>query len=154
MEKTKENGITLIALVVTIVVLLILAGITITYVMSGEGVFKNAQDAATKTIESQIQDYASQLQAAVMMDNAVAVGTGVEGKYNGSNIDVGEAGKFFPSDLYTVEKTDPEKALTIADGKITTGSLKVTALKQGNKVFYVTYKDGVVTVGTEAPTAE
>ncbi len=153
MNKTKENGITLIALVVTIVVLLILAGITITYVMSGEGVFKNAQDAATKTIEGQIQDYASQLQAAVMMDNAVAVGTGVTGKYNGSNIEAKTASDFFPSDLYKVEETDPEKKLTIADGKIT-GSLKVTALKQGEKVFYVTYKDGVVTVDTTAPVSE
>ncbi len=128
MNKEKENGITLIALVVTIVVLLILAGITITYVMSGEGVFKNAQDAATKTIEGQIQDYASQLQAAVMMDDAVAAGTGAQRHYN-ATIEYTEAQTFFPKDLYTVaEVTD--KKLTVSEGKITTGTIKVTALKQ------------------------
>ncbi len=131
MKSTNEHGITLIALVVTIVVLLILAGITITYVMSGEGVFKNAQDAATKTIESQIQDYASQLQAAVMMDNAVAVGTGVTGKYNGGTIEATVADDFFPSDLYDVAEVGGDNfKLTVSDGKITKGSLKITAKKQ------------------------
>ena len=42
----KEQGITLIALVVTIVVLLILAGITINMLFSNGGIFKTAQDAA------------------------------------------------------------------------------------------------------------
>ncbi len=128
MKKRYENGITLIALVVTIVVLLILAGITITYVMSGEGVFQNAQDAATKTIESQIQDYASQLQAAVMMDDAVAAGTG-ETRHYGANIEASVAQTFFPSDLYTVAEVSGKK-LTVSEGKITNGTIKVTALKQ------------------------
>ncbi len=39
----KEQGITLIALVVTIVVLLILAGITINMLFSNGGIFKTAQ---------------------------------------------------------------------------------------------------------------
>ena len=44
-EKLKKStGITLVALVVTIVVLLILAGITITYVMGDNSIFKKAQD--------------------------------------------------------------------------------------------------------------
>ena len=45
----KNHGITLIALVVTIVVLLILAGITITYVLGDNSIFKQALDAKTKT---------------------------------------------------------------------------------------------------------
>ena len=40
-----ENGITLIALVVTIVVLLILAGITISLVFGSNGVIKKVQEA-------------------------------------------------------------------------------------------------------------
>ena len=51
-EKVKvkaENGITLIALVVTIVVLLILAGITISLVFSENGVIKKAQDSKEQT---------------------------------------------------------------------------------------------------------
>ena len=45
----KQNGITLIALVVTIVVLLILAGITIMYTMGENSIFKKAQEAKDKT---------------------------------------------------------------------------------------------------------
>lgn len=42
-KQETTTGITLIALVVTIVVLLILAGITIMYVMGDNGVFKELQ---------------------------------------------------------------------------------------------------------------
>ncbi len=50
----KQNqGITLVALVVTIIVLLILAGVTIAMVLGQDGIFKKAQTARTKTIESQ-----------------------------------------------------------------------------------------------------
>lgn len=47
-----ETGITLVALVVTIVVLLILAGITITYMLGDNGIIKLAQDARNKTEEA------------------------------------------------------------------------------------------------------
>ena len=50
MEKLKNtNGITLIALIITIIVMLILAGVTITVALNG-GLFKTAQSAATNTI--------------------------------------------------------------------------------------------------------
>ena len=45
----KTSGITLVALVVTIVVLLILAGITIMYVIGDNSIFKKAQEAKNKT---------------------------------------------------------------------------------------------------------
>lgn len=45
----EETGITLVALVVTIVVLLILAGITITYVFGDNGIIKLAQKAKNET---------------------------------------------------------------------------------------------------------
>ena len=48
----KETGITLVALVVTIVVLLILAGITIMYTMGDNSIFKKAQEAKNKTEEA------------------------------------------------------------------------------------------------------
>ena len=54
MKKTKENrGITLVALVVTIVVLLILAGVSIRLVLGDNGVVKKAQEAKNKTTEDQ-----------------------------------------------------------------------------------------------------
>ena len=47
-----ENGITLIVLVVTIVVLLILAGVTISAVFSENGIIKKAQEVSNKTTEA------------------------------------------------------------------------------------------------------
>ncbi|MCI8641854.1 MAG: hypothetical protein HFJ59_08365, partial [Clostridia bacterium] len=47
--KNSNRGITLVALVVTIVVLLILAGITIVYVFGDNGVFGQASEAKLKT---------------------------------------------------------------------------------------------------------
>ncbi len=47
--KKKQSGITLVALVVTIVILLILAGITIMYTMGENSIFKKAQEAKNKT---------------------------------------------------------------------------------------------------------
>ena len=54
-DKISTSGITLVALVVTIVVLLILAGITIMYVMGDNSIFKKAQEAKDKT-EQAIKD--------------------------------------------------------------------------------------------------
>ncbi len=49
----RQKGITLVALVVTIVVLLILAGITIMYTMGENSIFKKAQEAKDKTNQKQ-----------------------------------------------------------------------------------------------------
>lgn len=54
-----ERGITLIALVVTIVVLLILAGVTITYALGNGGLFTSAQKAELNTELGNLRDYAS-----------------------------------------------------------------------------------------------
>lgn len=51
----KSKGITMVALVVTIVVLLILAGVTLSYVVGKNGVLTNAQNARTETNESRIK---------------------------------------------------------------------------------------------------
>ena len=49
MLKTKEKGITLIALVITIVILLILAGITITTLTGNNGILTQANNAKKAT---------------------------------------------------------------------------------------------------------
>mgnify|MGYP004558246307 CR=1 FL=1 len=52
----KQKGITLIALVVTIVVLLILAGVTISLLLDENGIITKSKDARTETRISQIED--------------------------------------------------------------------------------------------------
>ena len=65
----KTQGITLIALVVTIVVLLILAGITISLVFSENGIIAKAQEAANKTKEATINEQAQMNEIADYMEN-------------------------------------------------------------------------------------
>ena len=52
----KERGITLIALVITIIVLLILAGVTIVALSGENGILIRATEARDKTIETQEQE--------------------------------------------------------------------------------------------------
>lgn len=52
----KPNEITLIALIVTILVLLILEGVSINAVFSDDGIIKRAQDAQNKIDEAQQKD--------------------------------------------------------------------------------------------------
>ena len=52
----KQKGITLIALVVTIVVLLILAGVTISLLLDENGIIAKSKDARTETRVSQVED--------------------------------------------------------------------------------------------------
>lgn len=58
-----ERGITLIALVVTIVVLLILAGVTITYALGDNGIFGTAKKAEVGSIKATFSDAVSTAQA-------------------------------------------------------------------------------------------
>ena len=48
----KENGVTLVALVITIIVLLILAGVTISMVLGDDGIITNAQTATKNFSQS------------------------------------------------------------------------------------------------------
>ncbi len=142
MKKTNENGITLIALVVTIVVLLILAGITITYVMADGGIFDSAKQAASQTITSQIADYASQIQATFMTQNAVKTATGItptdtDKDLTSGTITVDKAQKFFPSG-YTVSAPS---LTTDAEAGTISGTLTVG---YQNKTYTVTFKAGVI----------
>ena len=67
--KQTNEGITLIALVVTIVVLLILAGITINLVFSDNGIIRKAQEAANKTQEAVKNEQAQMNELADYMTN-------------------------------------------------------------------------------------
>mgnify|MGYP000002211326 CR=1 FL=1 len=69
-QTTREtSGITLIALVVTIVVLLILAGITISLVFSENGIIAKAKEAAEKTNQAAINEQEQMNEVAGYLDN-------------------------------------------------------------------------------------
>ena len=76
LEKTKgQGGITLVALVVTIVVLLILAGITIALVFAQNGVVGKAQEAAASSNKGTIAD---NIQGYIVSRQMDAIQTGTE----------------------------------------------------------------------------
>lgn len=52
----KENGITLIALVITIIVLLILAGVSIAMLTGDNGILNKATDASQKTLAAEAEE--------------------------------------------------------------------------------------------------
>ena len=70
-KKFREKGITLVALVITIIILLILAGITITQLTGDNGLFARAKEAKNNTIDSQktenitIADYENKIDETV-----------------------------------------------------------------------------------------
>ncbi len=74
-QKLKDNGITLIALVVTIVVLLILAGITITMVLGEDGIIAQAKLAAQKTKDAEEQQEKDLQNLAEQIESLVDGGT-------------------------------------------------------------------------------
>ena len=55
----KENGITLVALVITIIVLLILAGISIATLTGDEGLFTRAKNAKNTSINAAMNENAA-----------------------------------------------------------------------------------------------
>ena len=70
MVKNKK-GITLVALVVTMVVLLILAGLSINLVLGDNGIVKKAQEAKTKSAEASQNDLTSMDELAKELEDAI-----------------------------------------------------------------------------------
>ena len=67
----KQKGITLVALVVTIVVLLILAGVSINLVLGDNGIVKKAQGAKTKSAEASQNDLTSMDELAKELEDVI-----------------------------------------------------------------------------------
>ena len=75
-KNKQERGITLIALVVTIVVLLILAGVSISLVLNNNGVISKAKDARDKYAEAQTNDEKQLNEVSDWIDTKVGDTTG------------------------------------------------------------------------------
>ena len=113
-KEKNEKGITLIALVVTIVVLLILAGITINMLFSNGGIFKTAQDAANAWNEATVNEQESLNNLADQIENLVngQVGGGSGGD---GNIDP-ETGWDLDKVTKFPSKDEPSVNVPIPDG--------------------------------------
>ena len=78
MNNKKQRGITLIALVVTIIILLILAGVTLNMALSGDGLFSRARNATDKYKKAQ-EDEAELISDIAKEMNSEYVGAEVTG---------------------------------------------------------------------------
>ena len=76
LKNRQERGITLIALVVTIVVLLILAGVSISLVLNNNGVISKAKDAKNQYAEAQTNDEKQLNEVSDWIDTKVGDTTG------------------------------------------------------------------------------
>ena len=90
LKKKSQIGITLIALVVTIIILLILAGITINMLFGSDGIFKVAQDAVNAWNEATVNEQESLNNLAEQIANLVngQVGGGTDN--DGGNTEISD----------------------------------------------------------------
>ena len=149
----KQKGITLIALVVTIVVLLILAGVTISLLLDENGIIAKSKDARTETKVSQIEDEVgmwkqhnfinkesnqAQESADTMLANLISRKLLTE-----EEIDRDQ-------ELITIKKKDGTVITEISYGNVTINISKTPATeKSGAVVLTVDSVDGMTTITNE-----
>ena len=135
--KTKEmKGITLVALVVTIVVLLILAGVSINLVLGDNGIITKAKEAQRKSAEASENDLKGMNGLASEMEGALA-GNGSTGSGSGNGGAGGSgAGTKVPAEA-TAETAPyfPDNTFTKKEGTIDTGLVIQDA--NGNEYVWV-----------------
>jgi len=85
MNQKKQRGITLIALVITIIVLLILAGVTINMVLGDDGIIGQAQAAKTAHENAEDDYYEKETEALLKIDNIRKQQEGKESSVNFNN---------------------------------------------------------------------
>jgi type II secretory pathway pseudopilin PulG len=79
--KNRNSGVTLIALVITIIVLLILAGLTISWVIGDNGIASRAVNSKEKTETAQSEEDAQLSSAEAVIDNLGNNGKSIVGTY-------------------------------------------------------------------------
>ena len=118
-KNKQEKGITLIALVVTIVVLLILAGVSISLVINNNGVISKAKDAKNQYAEARTNDEKQLNEVSDWIKETVGDTTGGNSGGSGSTVD----GVPIPAGYYYVGGTKA-KGLVISDEKADAGKYK------------------------------
>ena len=109
-----KKGITLVALVVTIVVLLILAGVSINLVLGNNGIIAKAKEAETKSAEASENDLKGMNGLVSEMEGALA-GNGSTGSGSGGKTEP-ETVPYLPSDDFHYDaNTSVDTGLVIKD---------------------------------------
>lgn len=149
-KKMKENGITLVALVITIIILLVLAGVSIA-TLTNTGIFEKAKEAKEKTRE------AEENQAKTLSEYEKAIDINSENtlvyKVNNGTIKIGDYVSYEPD---TVTSTDEQYKTLISNLKTYSGNTdnteaRITQEKLKWRVLDI--KDGQVRLISDEPTS-
>ena len=145
--KTNQKGITLIALVITIIVLLILAGVSIAMLTGDNGILTRANEAKVSQIEGQVREEVNlAVQAAKMYaeQKAVETATGYLAEDNVSDI-VG----VMDDDLTTPKGYTVTAGTGVINITYTTADYKAATNKDGAQItVQITLDGNSFTVGT------
>ena len=112
----KNKGITLVALVVTIVVLLILAGVSINLVLGDNGIIAKAKEAQRKSAEASQNDLIGMNELAQQLEeqiNGSAGGSGAGTKVPAEA--TAETAPYFPDNTFTKKEGTIDTGLVIQD---------------------------------------
>ena len=119
--KTKEmKGITLVALVVTIVVLLILAGVSINLVLGDNGIITKAKEAQRKSVEASQNDLIGMNELAQQLEEQIngSAGGGAGGSETSTKVPAeatAETAPYFPDNTFTKKEGTIDTGLVIQD---------------------------------------
>ena len=114
--KKNQRGITLVALVVTIVVLLILAGVSINSVLGDNGIIAKAKEAQRKSAEASQNDLIGMNELAQQLEeqiNGSAGGSGAGTKVPAEA--TAETAPYFPDSTFTKKEGTIDTGLVIQD---------------------------------------
>ena len=118
--KIKEmKGITLVALVVTIVVLLILAGVSINLVLGNNGIIDKAKEAQRKSAEATQNDLKGMNGLVSEMEGALTGNGGAGGSGTDTKVPAeatAETAPYFPDNTFTKKEGTIDTGLVIQDG--------------------------------------
>ena len=155
--KHYEHGVTLISLVVTIIVLLILASVTISAIFSDNGIIKKAQEAANKTKEAIEQEQAELNQLyndlASIMNNTTGGSTTPEEPTVPSRLEIGSTVTYNPSGTYNWQAKYCSSTKTETTDDVTLNSSTGEDFNISSwKVLSIDNETGTVELVPSAPT--
>ena len=144
-----QKGVTLIALVITIIVLLILAGVSIAMLTGDNGILTQAKSAKISQIEGQVKEEVRLAVQAAKMDaenKAVTTSTGFLADANLGAVETVLVKDLTPTKGYSIAKDESSKKITIT---YTTPDYKsATNDNNANITVDVTLSGNTFTVGT------
>ena len=132
----EQKGITLIALVITIIVLLILAGVSIAMLTGTNGILTRANDSKAETAKAEVMERINmELNAAyadVLSGDITTFGEDYVANIN-KNLGADKATASVDTDKKVLTITPQDASLGISAGKVDLSTKTITAAKEANK---------------------